>query len=160
MGRTFGGVGRAPPETVQVWLPGRTRQGGGGGSYGWFYLASFSPVEFRCKCGCGAGMEKMDADLLHLLDEARDLAGTPFSLTSAYRCPKHNKAVGGVPTSAHTRGYAVDIRCVDSHSRFVILQALLEVGFRRIELAPTWIHVDNDPDKPRDVAFYRHGGAY
>ena len=25
---------------------------------------------------------------------------------------------------------------------------------------PTWIHVDNDPDKPRDVAFYRHGGAY
>ena len=91
---------------------------------------------------------------------SRPTAGTPFSLTSAYRCPKHNKAVGGVPTSAHTRGYAVDIRCVDSHSRFVILQALLEVGFRRIELAPTWIHVDNDPDKPRDVAFYRHGGAY
>ena len=125
-----------------------------------FTLRHFSPVEFRCKCGCGAGMEKMDADLLHLLDEARDLAGTPFSLTSAYRCPKHNKAVGCVPTSAHARGYAVDIRCVDSHSRFVILQALLEVGFRRIELAPTWIHVDNDPDKPRDVAFYRHGGAY
>ena len=28
------------------------------------------------------------------------------------------------------------------------------------ELAPTWIHVDNDPDKPRDVAFYQHGGKY
>ena len=125
-----------------------------------FTLRHFSPVEFRCKCGCGAGMEKMDADLLHLLDEARDLAGTPFSLTSAYRCPKHNKAVGGVPTSANKRGHALDTRSVDSHSRFVILQALLEVGFRRIELAPTWIHVDNDPDKPRDVAFYRHGGAY
>ena len=55
-----------------------------------FTLRHFSPVEFRCKCGCGAGMEKMDADLLHLLDEARDLAGAPFSLTSAYRCPKHN----------------------------------------------------------------------
>ncbi len=77
-----------------------------------------------------------------------------------YRCPKHNRAVGGVPTSAHTRGYAVDIRCVDSHSRFVMLQALLEAGFRRVELAPTWIHVDNDPDKPRDVAFYQHGGKY
>ena len=89
-----------------------------------------------------------------------DLAGIPFPLSSPYRCPKHNRAVGGVPTSAHTRGYAVDIRCVDSHSRFVILQALLEAGFRRIELAPTWIHVDNDPDKPRDVAFYQHGGKY
>ena len=112
-------------------------------------LRHFSPVEFRCKCGCGAGMEKMDADLLQRLDEARDLAGIPFPLSSAYRCPKHNKAVGGVPTSSHTRGYAVDIRCVDSHSRFVMLQALLEAGFRRVELAPTWIHVDNDPDKPR-----------
>jgi hypothetical protein len=89
-----------------------------------------------------------------------DLAGIPFPLSSPYRCPKHNRAVGGVPTSAHTRGYAVDIRCVDSHSRFVMLQALLEAGFRRIELAPTWIHVDNDPDKPRDVAFYQHGGKY
>ena len=89
-------------------------------------LRHFSPVEFRCKCGCGAGMEKMDADLLQMLDEARDLAGIPFPFSSAYRCPKHNKAVGGVPTSAHTRGYAVDIRCVDSHSRFVMLQALLE----------------------------------
>ena len=66
-------------------------------------LRHFSPVEFRCKCGCGTGMEKMDADLLQMLDEARDLAGIPFPLSSAYRCPKHNKAVGGVPTSAHTR---------------------------------------------------------
>ena len=41
-------------------------------------LRHFSPVEFRCKCGCGAGMEKMDADLLQMLDEARDLAGIPF----------------------------------------------------------------------------------
>ena len=54
----------------------------------------------------------------------------------------------------------MDIRCVDSHSRFAILQALLEAGFRRIELAPTWIPVDNDPDKPRDVAFYQQGGKY
>ena len=106
-------------------------------------LRHFSPVEFRCKCGCGAGMEKMDADLLQMLDEARDLAGIPFPLSSAYRCSRHNKAVG-----------------VDSHSRFAILQALLEAGFRRIELAPTWIHVDNDPDKPRDVAFYQQGGKY
>ena len=71
-------------------------------------LRHFSPVEFRCKCGCGTGMEKMDADLLQMLDEARDLAGIPFPLSSAYRCPKHNKAVGGVPTSAHTRGLKPD----------------------------------------------------
>lgn len=63
-------------------------------------LRYFSPPEFRCKCGCGAGIEKMNPDLLKMLDEARDLAGIPFSLSSAYRCTKHNKAVGGVSDSA------------------------------------------------------------
>ena len=72
----------------------------------------------------------------------------------------HNRKVGGVNASAHTRGYAVDIKCLNSHTRFQILQAALEAGFRRIELAPTWIHVDTDPDKPCDVAFYQSGGNY
>lgn len=123
-------------------------------------LTHFSPSEFRCRCGCGAGMERMDPGFLAMLEEARELAGIPFVLSSAYRCPKHNRAVGGVEDSAHVRGYAVDIRCVDSHSRFVILQALFEAGFRRIELAPTWVHVDTDPEKPQDVAFYQSGGTY
>ena len=95
-----------------------------------------------------------------MLDEARDLAGIvpPF-----FRVPLPALQQGGrrrAHLHSFTRGYAVDIRCVDSHSRFVMLQALLEAGFRRVELAPTWIHVDNDPDKPRDVAFYQHGGKY
>lgn len=123
-------------------------------------LKHFSPSEFQCRCGCGAGIEKMDLELFTMLDEAREIAGIPFVLSSAFRCPEHNRAVGGVEDSAHTRGHAVDIRCVSSHERFVMLAALIEAGFRRIELAPTWIHVDNDPDKPRDVAFYQHGGNY
>lgn len=123
-------------------------------------LNHFSPSEFRCRCGCGAGIEHMDGACLAMLEEARRLAGIPFVLSSAFRCPEHNRTVGGVSNSAHVRGYAVDIRCVDSHSRFTMLQALLKAGFRRIELAPTWIHVDCDPDKPQDVAFYQQGGKY
>ena len=125
-----------------------------------FPLRHFSPAEFRCKCGCGAGVEKMDSDLLMMLDAVRDRAGIPLVLSSAYRCPAHNRAVGGIEASAHARGHAVDIKCLNSHTRFLILQAALEAGFRRIELAPTWIHLDNDPAKPQDVAFYQHGGSY
>ena len=40
------------------------------------------------------------------------------------------------------------------------VRALLEAGFRRVELAPTWLHVDVDADKPHDVAFYQTGGKY
>ncbi len=96
----------------------------------------------------------MDADLLQMLDEAQlNLAGIPFPLSSAYRCPKHNKAVGGVPTSAHTRGYAVDIRCVDS----IPVSSCCKPCLRPDSGASSWPRrgfVDNDPDKPRDVAFY------
>lgn len=126
-------------------------------------MRHFRVSEFACKCGqCGpkGGADRMSSELLERLEEARELAGIPFVISSGFRCPAHNKAVGGVPDSAHARGHAVDIRCVDSHSRFVIVQALLDAGFRRIELAPTWIHVDCDPDKPQDVAFYQHGGKY
>ena len=79
---------------------------------------------------------------------------------SAFRCAKHNKAVGGVADSAHTHGYAVDIKCTSSHYRFRIISALLEAGFRRIEAGPTWVHVDNDPAKPQDVIFYAAGRVY
>ena len=121
----------------------------------------FQPSEFACKCGrCGGGADRMASDLLARLDEARAMAGIPFVISSGYRCPAHNKAVGGVADSAHTRGYAADIRCTDSHTRFAVLRAVLDAGFRRVELAPTWIHVDCDPDKARDVAFYQRGSAY
>ena len=102
----------------------------------------------------------MSPALLVRLAAARDVAGLPFVVSSGYRCPAHNKAVGGVADSAHTRGYAADIRCTDSHTRFAVLRAVLDAGFRRVELAPTWIHVDCDPDKARDVAFYQRGSAY
>ena len=123
-------------------------------------LAHFSQNEFLCRCGCGEGPEKMDLGLLVMLEAAREAAGIPFVLSSAYRCAKHNRAVGGVAQSAHCRGYAVDIRCTDSASRFRLLAALIAAGFRRIELAPTWIHVDTDPEKPAPCAFYQAGGTY
>jgi len=123
-------------------------------------MRHFQTQEFLCRCGCGQGLEHMDRELLDKLEEARQRAGIPFVLTSAFRCEAHNRAVGGVDDSAHTKGMAVDIRCRDSRSRFVMLRALMGAGFHRIELAPTWLHVDVDTDKTPDVAFYQPGGVY
>lgn len=121
----------------------------------------FKMSEFDCKCGkCIGGSEYMSLELLEMLDYARGLAGFPFVVTSGYRCAAHNKAVGGVIGSAHTKGLAVDIKCLNSNTRFKMLKAFFAAGFNRIELAPTWIHVDVDPSKPQDVAFYQSGGRY
>lgn len=40
----------------------------------------------------------------------RDKLGAPIIITSAYRNPQVNRAVGGVPNSDHARGLAADIR--------------------------------------------------
>lgn len=44
-----------------------------------------------------------------LLDDLRSAWGSPLKVTSGYRCPALNKAVGGVENSAHLYGLAVDI---------------------------------------------------
>lgn len=103
---------------------------------------------------------KMDPELLRRLDKAREIAGIPFKITSSYRSPAYNASVGGVANSSHTKGLAVDISCTDSRQRFLMLKALIEVGFNRIELAPTWLHVDMDTTKDANVAFYQKGGRY
>lgn len=93
----------------------------------------------------------MDKHFLRLLDNARQIAGIPFKINSGFRTPKHNAKVGGSENSSHLRGFAADIHATSSSDRFKILSALIEVGFTRIGIANTFIHVDADPIKTKDV---------
>lgn len=67
----------------------------------------FSPAELACRhCGVnGATQELCDA-----LDAFRERVAKPVIVDDAYRCPEHNRAVGGVPNSQHVLGKAADIR--------------------------------------------------
>lgn len=113
-------------------------------------LKYFKVSEFDSpdKPGSGALMDEM---FLNALDDARGIAGIPFTITSGFRTKEHNDRVGGVDSSAHTAGYAVDIACRDSRSRWLIINALTLCGFNRIGIADTFIHVDADPSKPENV---------
>lgn len=93
----------------------------------WDHLRFFKPSEF-------ADPEKMDLAFLVRLDLARASAGIPFRINSSYRDD---------PVSAHRLGQAVDIACVDSNSRIIIVSSLLRLGFRRIGVYPLHIHVDS-----------------
>lgn len=92
----------------------------------------------------------MNKDFLFVLDEAREFAGIPFIINSAYRSPEHPLSIKN-PSSSHIKGLAVDIKATDSKTRFKIVKALIEVGFTRIGIADTFIHVDLDLDKTQNV---------
>ena len=93
---------------------------------------------------------KMDVDFLVKLDKAREFAKVPFVINSAYRSPEHTESIKN-PTSSHIKGLAVDIKTTDSRTRYKVLNALMHVGFNRIGIADTFIHVDDDKDKSQQV---------
>ena len=93
----------------------------------------------------------MDVAFLNKLSKARELAAIGFKITSGYRSPAHNAKVGGVPSSSHTIGRAVDIYAPTSTQKYIIINSLLQVGFNRIGVAKNFIHVDDDPNKSEDV---------
>ena len=95
----------------------------------------------------------MNEEFLQRLDEAREYAGIPFIINSAWRSEEDNKRVGGKPNSSHLKGLAVDIKATSSRQRGLILDALRSVGFSRIGIAKTFIHVDMDFDKDQDVTW-------
>lgn len=114
----------------------------------------FTEDEFKCKCGrCGRGFKDMRPELLNRLEKAREIAKVGFVISSAVRCKAHNEAEGGVSTSSHLHGWAVDIKTPTSYRRSAILKGLIEAGFTRIGIAGSFIHVDCDPTKVQNVTW-------
>ena len=71
----------------------------------------FNAREFRCQCG------KTHETLIasKLVDKLEQLYSTlncsKIIVTSGYRCPEHDKAVGGTSSGQHTKGTAADVCC-------------------------------------------------
>lgn len=110
----------------------------------------FKDAELACPC---CGKCEMDDYFMALLVEAREAAGIPFKVNSAYRCDKHNLDVGGKPGSAHRHGKAADIEATNSRQRFIIVKSLIYAGFSRLGIGKTFVHVDRDETKDEDVCW-------
>ncbi|MAK54946.1 MAG: peptidase M15 [Pusillimonas sp.] len=114
------------------------------------YLKYFKFSEFDSPDKPESGKD-MDGTFIQLLDKARGIANIPFRITSGYRTEEWNKKVGGRVGSSHLKGLAADIFYTNNRERFLIMSALLEVGFTRIGLGRNFIHCDLDFDKDLGV---------
>ena len=106
---------------------------------------SFSPREMACK---GTGKLVIDTDAMDKLQGLRDLLGKPLIITSAYRSPEHNRAVGGAKKSKHMEGIAFDVR-MDNHDPDLFAAAAREVGFKGFGFYPKsgFMHIDTGPER-------------
>lgn len=69
---------------------------------------NFRVKEFACTDGSDPIF--IDSDLVNVLQKIRSRFGKSVTITSAYRTPGKNKAVGGQTYSQHLYGRAADIK--------------------------------------------------
>ncbi len=81
------------------------------------------------------------------LERIRALLGHPLRIDSGYRCPALNRAVGGVPSSAHIDGYAADFICPEFGSPLLIARTIQASGIQVDQCIQegTWVHVSFAP---------------
>lgn len=81
-------------------------------------------------------------------DLVREFLGHPMIITSGYRSPKLNAAIGGSKTSAHCLGEALDFRCPGFGTPSEVFEALRksDIAFDQLILeypdSPgAWVHI-------------------
>ncbi len=100
-------------------------------------------------------MDSISPELVSKLDLLREGCGFPLVVNSGCRCEKRNKEEGGVSDSDHLQKsdgfcHGIDIRCADNFQRYKILKEALSLGFNRIGIAKSFIHLGDWKDNPKE----------
>lgn len=95
--------------------------------------------------------------ITNILDPLREAYGEPIIVSSGYRCPALNKAVGGVTSSQHTLGQAADIHSKsntkENNKKIFDLIKSLKLPFDQLinEYNYKWVHVSYSPRNRRQI---------
>ena len=121
---------------------------------------NFSSEEVACS---HCGIERMNLRTVNMFQRIRDYLQRAVYVYSGCRCVFWNKQVGGVEYSSHVfteekESCAGDLSLVpESEKRpmtneelFMLQRAAQEAGFNRLGIHRRFLHVDDDPEKPKN----------
>ena len=99
----------------------------------------------------------IDRGLVAMLLQLEQKTGYPIFewINSGVRTPFWNSKVGGVANSSHLipTCKAVDLKAANTTIRNNLVMAAYQVGFKRIGVANTFVHLDVDTNKTQYVAW-------
>ena len=133
-----------------------------------FSLDQLMASETAARCGIdnsptAAIVENLRETALGL-EQVRSLLGQALDISSGYRCPALNEAVGGSATSQHCEGRAVDFECPAYGSPAAVAQAIKrsDIAFDTLILEyGRWVHLSFAPSARRRVmTIYEDGKGY
>lgn len=100
--------------------------------------------------------------LCYTLDKARILLGRPIFISSGYRSPELNAAIGGSRTSSHISGLAADFKCPGFGNTMTVFNRLAVSGLMFDQLIAEypasntggWVHIGVGPRNRRQCLLY------
>lgn len=134
-----------------------------------FHLTEFTKSDTAHRLGIenrpdAEAQENLYQLVQHVLQPARDALNVPIRVTSGYRGPALNRAVGGAKRSDHMHGRAADIETrPESAQNMWVLGLFIQrhCEFKQLiwEFGGAWIHVSYHADHNRKQVLeaYRDG---
>ena len=119
---------------------------------------NFNSTEMDCHGNGCCSTTLINEKLVEYLQKIREHFGKPITITSGYRCVKHNSSptVGGATGSRHTKGDAADI-VVSGVIPAEVAKYAESIGIKGIGLYSNFIHIDTRTTKS---FWYGHEQAY
>jgi zinc D-Ala-D-Ala carboxypeptidase len=114
-----------------------------GANMGLMITSNFTREELECPCCRCLGL--IEENLLPRLQAARTIYGKPITVTSGYRCEKHNAEIGGATNSLHPLSSAIDAKYISGTELGGLVKAFIAAGFNEIGIYEKHIHAGYNP---------------
>jgi hypothetical protein len=130
-----------------------------------FWLSEFLESDTATRMGLDNSPDAESLRNLRLLtipgmQSVRDCLGQPIFISSGYRSPAVNKAVGGAASSQHQTGQAADFKCPNFGSPLTVARWIVAhqgVKWDQLIMEGQWCHISFS-DHPRGQVLTAHFG--